>query len=139
MSEKQETFQQDIEAVLTESELAARRVTLEHATQEWLRLEERKKDESKVLSDAVKAKKKEITKLCEVLKSGKEMQTIECFQQRDEQRQQVNIVRVDTGEILSERPFTYEERQGSLFEDEEESDSEPDAAAQPEGEAAEPH
>jgi len=57
----------------------------------------------------------ELISLAEKLRSGFEMRNIECEISGDYKLGTVTIIRLDTGEIIRERPMTKDERQNKLF------------------------
>lgn len=56
----------------------------------------------------------EVDELAEVLRSGGEYREVECRRERDDQRGEMVLKRLDNGEIVESTPMTADERQQSL-------------------------
>ena len=56
----------------------------------------------------------DVTSLAEKIRSGFEMRYVECEETKDFLSGTFTVTRKDTGEIVTERPLTSEERQTSL-------------------------
>ena len=106
---------------LTEAELRARSLEQQRAIGELDALEEEKADTARRFADDIKAKNKAIREFKSTLESGMEQRTVEC-EERFVDGGMVRLVRLDTGELVNERPQTKDERdevaeaaQGALF------------------------
>jgi hypothetical protein len=100
---------------LTDAEVAQRAADLANATQTRENLETQKSSTIASLTGDIKAQKLKISKLAKVVAERAEMRDVEIEESRDEERWMMVTKRLDTGEIISERQMTSEERQIQLF------------------------
>lgn len=108
-------FTRSLPCKLTDSERRLRGVKLAEANHERAEIELRKKDASAGFREELKANGKRIEELSEQVSSGVEKRPVECCERPDEDRQVVEIYRVDTGAVIDTRPMTLDERQPKLF------------------------
>jgi hypothetical protein len=112
----EELVEEMLHVALTDAELLA-------VGQEMAESMAHKRDSEARLKAATTSAKKEISAqdlvlntLQHKLSTKKEVRAVLCIRQRDEQRMAIRTVRVDTGEVVFERPMHLSERQGVLFE-----------------------
>ena len=117
---REERFLEELEVKLTDAELATRATDLAH---EITFCEERVADLKEYASaerEGIKASESRISKLARAIERGVETRSIECIERPNLEIDQVEIVRLDTSEVVRTRAFESDERQASLFGDEEE-------------------
>jgi len=99
---------------LTREEVAERAKELAATIEEHDRIDAAKKasaSEAKVELDQANARIRELSR---AVKSGEEFQDVECRWEPDPVRLVMNLLRCDTGERVTSRSMTNEERQGEL-------------------------
>lgn len=77
-------------------------------------LEEAKKSTTSSFNASIKQKKTEVTQLAEEIRSGEELRPVECIEKPRYQDMMVDLVRLDTGAVVSNRPMHPAERQSAL-------------------------
>lgn len=112
----EELVEEMLHVALTDAELLS-------VGQEMAESMAHKRDSEARLKAATSSAKKEISAqdlvlntLQHKLSTKKEVRAVLCIRGRDEQRMAIRTVRVDTGEVVFERPMHLSERQGVLFE-----------------------
>lgn len=109
-----DTFTQELPCELTEEELAAKKDELVETDVEIDRLEQEKKRLVSGLNADLKVHKRTREKILCALDEKSELREVECLERSDERRHCVEVIRADTGAIVSERPWTSEEHQMTL-------------------------
>jgi uncharacterized FlaG/YvyC family protein len=75
--------------------------------------------EAKSKADEFKSEMKRLDRTigdrAEEIRTGVEYRQVECTERGDYRRNQVSIIRLDTGEVVRQRPMRVDERQDSLF------------------------
>lgn len=100
---------------LTNDERMARAMTAAQLQAEYGEVESRKKDTTRELGQRLKALRTDVEKALIAARTGKETQSVQIEDRRNEERRTIETVRLDTGEVIDSRPMTIEERQGKLF------------------------
>ena len=103
------------DVTLTAQQVDERKAWLVTELGELERVESEKKAANTDFNGSIKLHKRRIRELYGAIVSGVETQTVQVFDRTDERRGCVEVVRVDTNEVLDTRPLTNEERQGDLF------------------------
>ena len=75
---------------------------------------ERKKEVTSQLTADVEAHRTEVDRIGTMLANGYEYRPVECAETRDFTAARIRVTRMDTGEILEDRPMTAAERQREL-------------------------
>lgn len=104
---------------LTDTELLAKSKELAARITELEDVEATKKSavaQCKLKSDDLEA---EIHDLAKILRTGREDREVEVKELRNDQARTIEVIRIDTGEIVESRPMTIHELQKPLFESEE--------------------
>lgn len=81
-----------------------------------------KVESAKKFAEDIKTKERVVRDLAYDVKSGTELRPVECAEKPQYGKSMVELIRLDTGEVLSSRPMSAEERQGA-FDLESESDN----------------
>jgi hypothetical protein len=81
---------------------------------EIAQLEEAKKSAGSSFTSSIKQKKIECTQLAEEVRAGEELRPVECVERPRYQEMMVDLVRLDTGMVVSNRPMHPSERQAAL-------------------------
>lgn len=120
--------------VLTRDEKAVKSDELVKRLEEKDGLEERKKSAADDFKRLITAKDCEVRKLAREISTGIEYREVECEEILSFGRNQVDLIRKDTGEIVTSRTMRPEERQGALAidgpgDDDEDGDEDTDARA----------
>lgn len=106
-------YQESVEVELTDEDKAARRIELESIDREIIRLEEQKKADNKVINGEIKVQKARKDGILAALDSGTEKRMVDCYEHFDERLGKVEVRRVDTDEVVTERAMTTQEREDS--------------------------
>ena len=77
-------------------------------------VEEERKTITSEYRSRLKGLRLESTRLREVYRSGIESRPVPVEEQPDSRRGEVYVIRLDTGEVVSTRPMTADERQGAI-------------------------
>ena len=128
---------QSLPRVLTRDEKAVKSDELVRRLEEKEGVEERKKSSSDDFKRLITAKDCEVRQLARELSTGIAYRDVECEEIASFGRNQVDLIRKDTGEIVSSRTMRVEERQEALAlggpgdddEDEDDGDEDTDARA----------
>lgn len=99
---------------LTEPEILEAAGRIGRQTQLLAEARERKKEVTAQLTADVEVHRTEVDRLGTLLANGYEYRPVECALSADFARAEIKITRMDTGEIVEQRPMTAEERQREL-------------------------
>ena len=99
---------------LTDEEMIIKGQELAELESELTDLESLKRAASKEFAKQIEVKKGKIQRVSHAINTKQENRKVECEEVRDEEFLKVSIVRKDTGEVVSERLMTAEERQKVL-------------------------
>ncbi len=99
---------------LTDEEMIIKGQELAELESELTDLESLKRAASKSFAKQIEVKKGKIQRVSHAINTKQENREVECEEVRDEESLKVSIVRKDTGEVVSERLMTDEERQKVL-------------------------
>lgn len=102
---------------LTDEERLAKGRQQAQVMQEYNEIELRKKELTSDLSAQMKAKRKELSKLAEQVRSGLEIRPVDCMLVPAFEVNAVHTVRTDTHETIDRRPMTPQEREKALQRD----------------------
>ncbi len=105
----------DLPCDLTQEELVKRGEALSSLISDHTLLESRAKEVSKEFKDKVSSIALTIREVSHVIANKRETRKVQCMKTWDYKRGVVEIHRNDTGELVSSRSMTPEERQGNLF------------------------
>lgn len=97
--------------ILTPNELERRGAELARATFDWDGAEEEKKSITKTLGETIKNHEANMKRLARVVKSGKEEREVEVEWQAFPSSETMRLIRLDTGEEITSRAMTKEERE----------------------------
>jgi hypothetical protein len=109
------TVTRSLPVMLTEDELLARGDALEKELGKLDECEERKKTEVAKINKDMALIEEGIRKLRSSIRLRTEDREVECTDRKDWDNHTVQTIRLDTGEIIDERPMTSAERQMSLI------------------------
>jgi len=122
---------------LTEDELRTKSRSLVNALTERNQQEQEIESEKADFKDRLKQLKKDldekdsdVVRLANDLRTQTEERPVECIETKDERRQQISVIRTDTGEVVSTRPFSARDRQEELPLGEPEDEGDEDASAE---------
>jgi hypothetical protein len=99
---------------LSTQELTEKRDELASVVVEYDKVEQRKKEDTSVLSEEMKRLRARSSQLSKQINSRTEERSVECLVQHDNVTCTVETIRTDTGEILEAREMTPAERQQVL-------------------------
>lgn len=99
---------------LTDEEKLAKGRQQAQVMQEYCEIELRKKEIASDMGAELKAKRKELTKLAEQVRSGLEIRPVDCMLVPSWEANAVHTVRQDTHETIDRRPMTPAEREKAL-------------------------
>lgn len=99
---------------LSDNEIKLRGEKLADLLREIGVLDEEKKLESKKYSDKIKEKEIEANEVADAIRSGQEDRDVEIERRPDYTKEVVEVIRLDTGEIIASEPMTDEDRQLNL-------------------------
>lgn len=111
----EETFYRDLRCELTDSEVAAVAEELALQVGEREKTETAKASAAAAFGATLKAQAQEIGLLGRKVRDKAEQRAIECQRIADYKQGVMETVRLDTGEVISRRALTVEERQGQLL------------------------
>jgi len=100
---------------LTHEELEAKRKELASLFRRDRDAEQEKKDATKRLGEELKSIRQDLDNLEEQCTSGRELREVEVVEQADPNQGIMRVIRIDTGEVVSTRPLTADERQVAMF------------------------
>lgn len=104
----------DLACVMTDDEKRLKGSELAVSVEELAALDVEKKDFAEKLKARVSHVEKRITKLAHEVKTGKEVRPVECAEYQRYATRMVDLVRLDTGEIVFSRPMRPDEFQTSM-------------------------
>ena len=107
-------FQQRLPVTLTDDELHERQQGLVQSLKELDETELKKKEFNTSINDRIKDQRGHIAHEVMVCDTGEEMRSVTCESYNDLATLTYCVMRADTGEILTTRPMTDEERQKDL-------------------------
>ena len=99
---------------LTEQEYKDRARELTDTMHDRDKIELERTEHAKTLKWKMDRKTTEIQILARTVRTKEEDRQVQCEHQTDYEDAVVNVVRLDTGEIVGSRPMTHEERQQQL-------------------------
>jgi len=99
---------------LTSAESALYGNCLANLALELVALEETKREFAKDIGDQIKEKRKHLESKARVVRSGLEERYVEVRDEFRHETNEVDVVRMDTGEVVATRPMTEEDRQQPL-------------------------
>lgn len=104
-----------LECKLTQGEIDARAREVTDILGERDRLELERKAADKRAKAEIKELDAQVATLAEEARDGAQWRDVDCTWVRDDGREQMELVRDDTGAVVFRRPFLPDERQGRLF------------------------
>ena len=107
-------YKRELTVALTKDETADRAKRMSHKLAERDIKEQVIKEETKRQKTVLKDMETEVRRLSNSVRDGAELRTVQCERRCNYTTGRVSDVRVDTGEILSERDMTEDERQKDL-------------------------
>lgn len=113
-TKKPQIFLHTVEVDVSDEETTARTLRLVEVDR---KINETEADKASRVSDfngELKQLRKERNKLLDAITNRKEKRDVECYEQPDERRNIVFIVRASDGKVLDERAMTLEDRQTPL-------------------------
>jgi len=116
---KERKIKRQVDCELSNTELKNYGEKLASLTIEKIMKEEEKKKINKEKTDEITTLSSEILKLSNVLKSKKEVKTLECIEKIDYDSNKIIIIRVDTGDIIEEKPIPNSYLQEDFFDQDE--------------------
>lgn len=106
-------FDRWLPVTLTENEILERSKALAETLQTKRRVENEKANEMRNYGEQLKDLAGEIAKLGQVVATGEESRSVNCEQRHNEGR--IEVVRLDTGEVIESREASGDELQNDLF------------------------
>jgi hypothetical protein len=100
-----------VTCILTPAEMVARGAELSRSVFDWEAAEEEKKRVTKEIGDRIKELEANMKRLSRVVKSGKEEREVEVKWIAAIESETMRLIRCDTGEELTSRPMTKEEKE----------------------------
>lgn len=107
-------FRKELPVKLTAAEIGHRQGSLVQALCDLGAMEDDKKAETTRMADEIKKKSGHIRTEADILNNREEMRSVEVSGYFDYATYEYCTMRLDTGEILTRRAMTTEERQGKL-------------------------
>ena len=104
----------NLPVALSEAELVERAKILGDLVVEITRKEEEKRATSKSLQKSIDVLKERQTELAMICVAGEELREIECEIAQNYKNDVVDVIRIDTGEVIESRPMRDSDRQDSL-------------------------
>lgn len=115
ISEEGTTEHRRLGCALTAEEVAHRADELAREVAKHSALEQEKKDEAKRIGTEIALVEQAIFSLAEQVRTRSEDRNVACVWQRDDDGKRLDLVRLDTCEIVGSRALTASELQGRLF------------------------
>lgn len=118
---ERETFMHLVEVAMSDEDTGAQKNRLVEVDRKILAVEAEKAGAVSDFNKELKDLRKERVAILDVIGTGKERKQIACYEERDDRRGHMLTRRVDTDEIVDERPLSASEReptddrQGDLF------------------------
>jgi hypothetical protein len=110
-----ETFRRPLKCELSPSETTERRDRLALLYDEWRHAEEERKAAAKRLKEESDLMAKEMDRVSKEVRQGWTLRDVECREIRDDVRRRIDVMRMDTGEVVDSRPMHEHEFQRPLF------------------------
>lgn len=104
-------IKKDVKTELTPARRAELGAEIAAHTIRYDELEEAKKAQTKDLTAKMKAERADWTRKAKALRAGVLEEQVECYEIQDFARNEVSFKRIDTGEIVAQRPMEQHERQ----------------------------
>lgn len=117
MFRNHQQVERTLEVELTPEELLGKGRELSSAIIERLRIKNKAKYAAEGFTAEIKLFEQQIETLGMLVSEGKEFRKVKCVERITESGIEVEMTRLDTGELVGIRPMTAEERQESLFDD----------------------
>jgi len=95
------------ELAAVSGQLGAAHADLDTQSEDW-------KETKKALQNAIEHLEQELRDLAQIVRSGAEDRSVECYQTRNEATGTMEVRRVDTGELVSTRQLSEDEKQATL-------------------------
>jgi hypothetical protein len=130
-------YKRELTVALTTTEVADRAKRMSHKLAERDIKEQVIKEETKRQKTVLKDMETEVRRLSNSVRDGAELRTVQCERRCNYSTGRVQDVRIDTGEVLSERDMTEDERQKDLPFDDLDASFDDEAADESDAEAAE--
>lgn len=112
---KEEACKEYLKCIFTEDEKKEMGSKLAQCFQECAEAEGRLKSVTTQIKSEIAFKEAEMASLAEKVRSGYEHRNVDCKKKLDYRLGTVTIARLDTGEVIREKPMDAEERQMSLI------------------------
>lgn len=113
----QSGFVEKLPCDLTRDEMLQKAEEMATQLKERAEVELTAKESAGEFKDQMKRLDRTIADRAEEVRTGVEYRQVECTERGDFRRNLVQVVRLDTGEIVRSRPMAVHERQDSLFDD----------------------
>lgn len=117
-----ETFMHMMEDSLSDEETLAKKDRLVDVDRKILEVEAEKAAAVSEFNKELKELRKERVTLLDVIGTGKVKREVECYEDRDDRRGHMLVRRLDTDEVVDERPLSASERDGDAPADERQGD-----------------
>lgn len=105
-----------LEVILTDTEIAERSKAMSKLVINKRQIKAKAKSEAEGYAAQIKLLEQQIDSEASIIEDGKEFRNVDCLERiSPEAPNEVEIIRLDTGEVIATRPMTEEERQQSLF------------------------
>lgn len=111
LREGEKDFEQPIDVPFPDAEFRARTKVVIAKSREISLMEEELKEQNKAARGRIAEKKSEWRKLAAEVESGSEAILVPCVEVRVDELGEMRTLRCDTGEVISVRAMTYQERQ----------------------------
>jgi len=108
--------------LLADDEIKILGETLARKDREKRNLEAEKKLNAQSFKDKIDTLDEDMRSLATTIRDGREYRPVECREEFNYERGIIEVMRVDTGEVVEQRRMTESERQGKLFEREQPSE-----------------
>lgn len=107
-------YTKDLPCVMTDDEKRLKGSAIAAAVSEKAELEAEKKEFGEDIKKRMGAVEKRISALAHELSTGKEVRAVECAEYEKYATRMVDLVRLDTGEVIFSRPMRPDELQTSM-------------------------
>lgn len=108
-------FKRALRVTLTPEEIQSKAGELADLMVEYSETESKRKADAASYSARLKSLDTQAQDIAQVIKAGEEERQVECEERRNFETSQIQIIRLDTGALVSERTMTAEEKQGDFF------------------------
>lgn len=109
---------EQLPVVLTADERRMYGIELAEKETAYEREEVEQKEAKKAMKDALDAQRAEVMRLARIVETGREYRPVECQWRPDFKRSIVELLRLDTLEVVRAEPMTTSHLQRGIFEDE---------------------